>query len=274
MTRDRRTRFFNGTVAHESLRGQVDATRFAFGTQMQVDVPVADLRLDRSAPGLDRQILFGHPVCLLDADTGFVRDETTRYVGHVTPSALAPFGTPTHRVSARTTLCFSRPDFKTPDPMPLSCGALAPVLETVGQFARIGENRYVPSHHLTPVEKPQPDLSTTAELLRGTPYLWGGNSAMGIDCSGLVQLAAQAAHLPCPGDSDQQLKQLGAEVPPGTPPKRNDLMFWKGHVALLYDASTLIHANAHAMAVALEPLADAMARIAQTDGPVLAHKRL
>lgn len=274
MSTDRRTHFANDDIAHISLRGQINAAQFSEGTLMQVAVPVADLHASPDTPALDRQILFGHKVCLLDAATGFARDETSGHVGYVDPAHLALWQAPTHRVQKRQTLIFDRPDIKTPGPRLISCGALLRIEGSTENFARCSEG-FIPAHHLSYIDSTQPDFAATAEKLRGTPYLWGGNSATGIDCSGLVQLALQAAGLPCPGDSDQQMAQLGTILPVGTAPQRNDLFFWKGHVALAYDPQTLIHANAGAMAVALEPLDTAIARIAaQGDGPVIAHKRL
>jgi len=267
--------FSNGSIAHTSLQGTLDATRFTDGDMKRVAQPVARLHLDYDSPATDRQILYGHKLCQLEPHQSLCRDETTGYVGYVSDHTLASWAEPTHRVTARATLLFDEPNFKTPRPVAISCGSLLRIIGTEGRFARTHDGRYVPAHHLTPLDQPQPDLAATAEHLLGTPYLWGGNSAFGIDCSGLVQLACQGAHIPCPGDSDQQMAVLGTELPQGTPPKRNDLMFWKGHVALLYDAQTLIHANAGAMSVALEPLNEAVKRIdSQGDGQVLAHKRL
>ena len=267
--------FANEAVAHSALKGEVGATRFTDGVLLRVAVPVADLRAAPGATRLERQILYGHPVRQLEATDGFSRDETSRYVGYVPPVDLAPWIEPTHRVAVRATLLFHAPDIKSPAPLAVSCGALLAVEEIDGRFARTACGHFAIAAHLVPERTANPDLAATAETLLGTPYLWGGNSAAGIDCSGLVQLAAQAAWLPCPGDSDQQLAALGVKLPDGTEPRRNDLMFWKGHVAIVSDVDTLIHANAYHMAVAFEPLEQALRRIdEQGDGPRLAHKRI
>lgn len=275
MTTDRRALFANGRVAHSSLKGQITSDLFTDGHLMRVCVPVADLRVQPADTSLSRQILFGHPVRLLDPQSGFCRDETSGYVGYVAPSDLCNVASPTHRVASRASLLFTAPDFKSPNPAPLSCGSLLTLTEKNGRYGKTNDGRFAILDHLIPVQDMSPDLAGTAERLLGTPYLWGGNSAFGIDCSGLVQLALQAAGLPCPGDSDQQMDRLGRSMPPDTPAERGDLFFWKGHVALALDADTLIHANAFHMAVATENLNSAIKRIKdQGDGPVLAHKRL
>jgi cell wall-associated NlpC family hydrolase len=273
--RVKRDLFCDGTIAHSALEGQVTADRFVQGEMKRVTAPVARLCLTQGAPNTDREILYGHKVCQLDPFQSLCRDETTGYSGYVADRDLGGWAEPTHRVTARATLLFDEPDIKTPRPQTLSAGSLLRLIEVEDRFSRTHDGRYVPTHHLTEIGTAAPDLAATAELLLGTPYLWGGNSAFGIDCSGLVQLACQAAHIPCPGDSDQQMAELGAVAPSGSAPERNDLLFWKGHVAIVYDPETLIHANAGAMAVALEPLQTALIRIeAQGDGALLAHKRL
>jgi cell wall-associated NlpC family hydrolase len=271
----RRDVFGTGEIAHVSLKGQHAAARFVEGTQLRVARPVADMILMPARGRLDRQVLFGHPVCQLDPQSRVSRDETTGYVGHVAPGDLRDWVAPTHRVGVRTTLMFTQPDIKSPAPLPLSMGSLVHVVGHQGRFGETDDGQFVLMSHLLGVADHQPDLAATAEALLGAPYLWGGNSAFGIDCSGLVQMACQMAGLPCPGDSDQQCETLGDALSDHGTIRRNDVLFWPGHVALAYDAETLIHANAHHMAVAFEPLADAMARIEdQGDGPLLAVRRL
>lgn len=267
--------FSNGSIAHSTLRGHVQADRYSDGTAMRVAVPVADMRLKYGGAGTARQVLYGHKVCQLEVQQGLSRDETSGYVGYVRPSDLATWIAPTHRVRTQFTLLFDAPDFKSPNPVTLSCGSLVMVAAMAGKYARLHDGRYAISDHLVPVERTEPDLATTAARLIGSPYLWGGNSAFGIDCSGLVQLAMQAAGLACPGDSDQQREQLGEPLPDGAAMSRNDLVFWQGHVAIAEGPDMLIHANAHHMAVGREPLEAAIARIAaQGDGGVLVRRRL
>lgn len=274
---DRRSTLANARVAHTSLRGQLKDRRFVGGDLMRVAAPLANIYATPNTRAPDRQMLMGDGFLVLDITDGmaFGQAQTTGYVGYARLAALDGWQTPTHIVSARTTLAFAAPNFKTPAPTPISLGSQICAIEQNRPFLRTPQGSYLPAAHLRPITTQESDPVDVATHLLGTPYLWGGNSAFGIDCSGLVQIALAACGHPCPGDSDQQQATLGTHLPDGTPPKRGDLLFWKGHVAWVTDLDTLLHANAHHMNVTYEPLKPAIARIlAQGDGPVTAHKRL
>lgn len=265
----------NPYVAHESLKGQVDAPSYTSGEWRRVGVGVADLLRTPDGPR-DRQFLFGDRVLQLDERDGFafVQSEKDGYVGYVAARDLTNDGQPTHWVSALGSHMYPAPDIKRHEVHALSLGARVTVVETKGAFARTDADLFVPTAHLSPLSQMQPDIVGTAELFLGTPYLWGGNSRAGIDCSGLAQAALLAAGHACPGDSDMQ-ESLGKSIPADEPLQRGDLLFWKGHVALAVDDTTIIHANAYHMAVAYEGVAEGIARInAQGDGPVTARRRI
>ncbi|MFW8633462.1 NlpC/P60 family protein [Cribrihabitans pelagius] len=237
--------------------------------------PVADLR---GTPGgaRARQVLCGERVEILeeDADWRRIRAAKDGYIGYLRAADLAPALPASHWVSAAATHAYSEADFKSPERCGLSHGARVQVNGSLGRFLATDQG-YIPAGHLSPLGSWAADPVAVAGLFLGTPYLWGGNSRFGIDCSGLVQAALVACGLPCPGDSGPQEAALGRVLPRGADWQRGDLLFWQGHVALVRDSGTLIHANAHHMAVALEPIEAAIARIqAQGDGPVTAHKRL
>jgi len=273
---DRRRLLANARVAAAELRGEVDAPRYVAGTTRRVVVPVADLCAAPEGPR-DRQLLFGADVRVLDVAEGWAfgaaRDDG--YVGYLRADALGDPVAATHRVAAPATHLYPAPDLKRREAGWLSFGSRVRVVSQAGAFLETAEGLFVPAPHLRPLNEPVADPVAVAELFRGVPYLWGGNSAAGIDCSGLVQVACRAAGLPCPGDSDQQEAELGATLGRGAPPRRGDLYFWPGHVAWAVDGTRLIHANAHAMAVACEPIDAALARIeAQGEGPLTRRARL
>ena len=276
MTRDRRRFACNGRVAHVSLAGEVGDVPLTEGRRAQVDDPVADLLAD---PGgrRDRQLLLGAAVRVLEERDGFafVMAEADGYCGYMWEDTLAdPGPPPTHRVSARATHVYDRAEIKSPDRMRLSLGAVLHVSGVSNGFAETPLG-HVPLAHLTDLTETESDPVAVAERLLGTPYLWGGNSSLGIDCSGLVQVALTLCGLDCPGDSDMQAAELGVALPEDAALQRGDLLFWKGHVAWVADDARLLHANAHHMAVAFEGIEAAIDRIAAGgDGPVTARRRL
>lgn len=243
-------------------------------SRAQVILPVVDLMCASGGPR-DRQLLFGETVQVHAAMEGWSRVQADKdgYVGHVPSQSLGPLQQATHWVSAPSTHTYAAPDLKSPDRMALSLGSRITVLSMVGDFAETPAG-FIPGVHLTPVGTHGRDPLDVAALFLGTPYLWGGNSRFGIDCSGLVQAAFLACGRACPGGSGQQEGAFGPAQQPGIAPLRGDLLFWKGHVALVYDPDTLLHANAHHMAVSYEPLRPALERIeAQGDGKVTSHRR-
>lgn len=263
----------NGRVACETLRGSVIADEYVTGAARQVSVPVADL-LRAPSGARDRQLLMGEGLRVLEDVDGwsFVQSDKDGYCGYLKSDTLGARNSATHWVKVPATHVYQAADFKSPDIASLSFGSRVEVTHMKARFAQTALG-FVPRQHLSPVGEVERSPAQVARLFLGTPYLWGGNSRFGIDCSGLVQAALIACGLECAGDSDQQEAQLGRTVTGGY--MAGDLLFWKGHVALLADAKTLIHANAHAMAVVLEDVEQAIARIAaQGDGNVTRHARL
>ncbi|WIY26615.1 C40 family peptidase [Parasedimentitalea psychrophila] len=245
-------------------------------SKCQIIRPVVDL-LDQPEGARQRQLIWGEQVTVKDKQGGWAQIVAAKdgYPGYVPSAALAAAVQTTHWVSAVATHVYTRPDFKSPDLHSLSFGSQVQLLSQGERFSETPDG-FIPTPHLSPLELHLKDPVAVAELFLGTPYLWGGNSRLGIDCSGLVQASLLACGLPCPGDSGPQERALGNYAPPnGGNYRRGDLLFWKGHVALVRDCETLVHANAFHMAVALEPLQPAIDRIlAQGDGAVTAHKRL
>jgi cell wall-associated NlpC family hydrolase len=199
------------------------------------------------------------------------------YVGWIPDAALArPVAAPTHKVTALSTFAFPGPSIKLPPAETLPMGARVGIAREDGAFAVTREGLYLPRGHVGKLDVTEQDFVAVAERFVGTPYLWGGKSSLGIDCSGLVQVALNAAGTGCPRDSDMQQDSLGRALSPAEMAKlqRGDLIFWKGHVAIVRDASTIVHANAHHMATVIENTQEAIARIKAAGSEVTAIKRL
>lgn len=244
-------------------------------TRQRVIQPVVDLLRSHEGPR-DRQLLFGDTVEVTDTRKGWsrIRAEKDGYCGWLASGVLGPLAPETHWITAPATHAYSRPDMKSPDRVSLSFGSKLHVIGIENGFLET-DLGFVPRQHAKPAGTTMTDPVAVAGLFVGTPYLWGGNSRFGLDCSGLVQAALLACGQPCPGDSGDQQRALGLDLSPDAPVKRGDLLFWSGHVAWVSDDATLLHANAHDMAVAYEPMDQAIARILkQGDGPVTARKRL
>jgi cell wall-associated NlpC family hydrolase len=266
-------------LAAAYLRGQVEAARFVEGTDFEVFDPAAPVRrLPVPDALLETEALKGERVTIYDQDGegwGWGQLHSDRYVGWLPMNALrAPDREPTHKVVALRTILFPGRSIKAQPVEGLPLGCRLAISDSDGELARLASGGFVPARHLAPLDAAAPDFVGVAERFIGVPYLWGGKTSLGIDCSGLVQVALTACGVVCPRDSDMQ-RAIGTEVAPGdlSGLRRGDLVFWKGHVAVLRDPATLLHANAFHMAVAAEPLREALARISAAGSEVVAIRR-
>jgi len=263
---DRRLTPATPRVAHVSLEGVLPAPRYVAGQPASVTAPLADLCATPDG-ARDRQLLLGAAVRVIDAEGAhaFVRAEADGYCGWVAQAALGPEAAATDRVAAPASHLYPEPNLKSREICALSHGSRLQIVARHGAFAETASGAFVPAMHLRPAGSAEADPVAVAGLFLGTPYLWGGNSIWGIDCSGLVQAALQACGIACPGDSDLQFAALGHPVDLHDL-ARGDLLFWKDHVAIATGPDEVIHANAHHMAVTTEDLVAALARIAEAPG--------
>jgi cell wall-associated NlpC family hydrolase len=263
------------------LEGRVKAARYVAGEEFEIVDGIAPVRTEpSSAAMLLTQVLRGERVTVYDRNAegwAWGQLNSDGYVGWLQDRALArPGAAPTHRIIAIRTFAFPGPSIKLPPVEGLTMGAKIAVIREDGAFAVTAEGWHLPLPHLAPLEHHASDFVAVAEQHVGTPYLWGGKSSLGIDCSGLVQIALNAAGTGCPRDSDMQQNGLGRALDPAQAGnlERGDLIFWKGHVAIARDAVTLVHANAHHMATVIENTRDAIARIQASGLGITAIKRL
>lgn len=282
MTRDPRLTPARPDLADERLAGLVQAARYTAGTARRVVSASAPLRREpRPDAPLDTEALRGEAVTVYDEEEGWawVQLGSDGYVGYLPDHALGPAGPePTHRVAALRTFVYPGPSLKLPPGDFLSLGAGVTVADFSGDYARLNTGGFIFARHLREAAAPEPDWVAVAERFLHTPYLWGGKTSLGLDCSGLVQVALAAANVPAPRDSDQQEASLGTPLPVRPDLgglRRGDLVFWRGHVGLMLDAERLLHANGHHMSVAAEPLAEAAQRIARNSfGAITSLRRL
>jgi len=264
---DTRSLASNGHVAAVELRGQVTADKFVDGTVMQVAATSSDLLGVSDPKRRERQLLFGDHFRVLEYrdHLAFGQAKKDGYVGWIAADDLDAAVDATHVVISRGTHLYAQPDIKCRDALSVSLCSRLRVVGGHGDLFETHDGRFVPKPHLRPANAPLGDPASVAQLLFGTPYLWGGNSNQGIDCSGLVQVAFLMCGVSCPSDSDQQEMSLGEPIDIKQV-ARGDLLFWKGHVAMAVDDTTLIHANAHSMSVTYESIDEAIARIRETGG--------
>jgi cell wall-associated NlpC family hydrolase len=261
---------YRSDLAAAHLAGTVVAERYAEGVRRQVVRPAAALRRHPvPTAGLDTEVQFGETLTLYEEHEGWAWVQLDRdgYVGYLALDSLSPHvETPTHRVRALGTFVYSLPDIKSAPLMHLSFDSRLAVKGGDARFAELATGGFVVQRHIAELTRPARDFVAVGERFVGTAYLWGGRTRLGLDCSGLLQLALAGAGIPAPRDSDMQEAELGQPLPVDSRLEglaRGDLVFWKGHVGIMTDGVMLLHANAHHMEVVIEPLVTAAERAAR-----------
>ncbi len=280
---DRRTTPARPDLAAEFLRGKVEAGRFVAGRSMRVVEEAVALRAaPRRDQCIDTQLLYGERATVYEVDEegwAWAQSHDDSYVGYLPAEALREEDrAPTHRVRAPRTFVYPEPDMKTPAVMALPMGAQVSVAAMRGAFAAVAGLGFVWAEHLAARGDFESDFAAVAERFLNVPYLWGGKTFAGLDCSGLVQISLAACGVASPRDTDMMAAGLGADISIGgdlAGLRRGDLVFWKGHIGIMRDAETLLHANGHHMMTASEPLKAARERIlAKSHGAITKFRRL
>ncbi len=272
---DRRITPARPDLAAASLRGIVAAPHYAEGTERRVIETAVPLRPEPDfSASIDTELLFGESFTVYDEMEGWAWGQAGRdgYVGWLSANALGAPRAPSHRVCALRSFVYPVPSIKAPVMLALSLGSTLAAAAQEGPFLRLEDWGFVFAAHARPVDDVDTDPVAVAEGFVGVPYLWGGKSSLGLDCSALVQTARHACGFACPRDSDLQERDLpGERLDPAGPLsqlRRGDLLFWKGHVAMVRDEATMIHATGHTMRVMVEGLAEGIARIAAAGSPL------
>ena len=278
---DPRLNAYRADLADARLEGRVAAARVVDGWPGQVRVAVAHvLGAPDAGEALTTQLLFGETVRVFEEHEGWawVQADVDGYVGYVAAAAISrTVATPTHKIVALSTPAMARPDVKSQPLVDLAFGARVTIEREDNGFGGLAIGAFIPLPHLVAIDAREADFVAVAERFLGTPYLWGGRTRAGLDCSGLVQTALRATGFEAPRDTDMQQAALGAPVTHGPTfdsLRRGDLVFWRGHVGIMTDDAHILHANGFHMRVVVEPLAETVARIKAIGSEVVAVKRL
>lgn len=279
-TLDRRLHAFRPDLADEALQGQVTAERFVSGEPARVVAPVAALRrLPDPVSGIDTELLLGETVHVFERKDGWlwVQADHDGYVGYMLEAEVGAPEEATHIVRVQRTFLYPEPELRRPPAASLSMGSRVRIVgeaETRGtRYLTLADGRALVASHCAPLaQRVEDDYVEIAARFLGTPYLWGGRSGFGIDCSALVQISLMMVGQTAPRDSDMQVA-MGTEI--GREElRRGDLVFWKGHVGIMEDEHTLLHSNGHSMTVAREGFEAAVERIGWLYGLPTACRRL
>jgi cell wall-associated NlpC family hydrolase len=277
---DSRLHAFRSDLADVNLKGRVSADRFVQGVAMEVVAPIATVFGEASATARQTtQALLGEKLAAFEITDDWVWCQLERdgYVGYISRANVsADLTNPTHRVAVPLTFSYPQPDIKSQVPAILPMNARLEVVESGEKFSKLSSGWHVFSKHLKPLNEFEPDFAGVAERFLDVPYYWGGKTAQGLDCSGLVQTSLAACGIHAPRDTDLQEAHLGRQLMINDLDglRRGDLVFWKGHVGIMTDPKTLLHANGHHMMTVKEPLAEAVPRIASVYGQPTSIKRL
>ena len=275
---DKRTTPIRGDLADISLAGKLFAPHYAVPMLRTGIAPVTEIHAEPHATAMPvSALMHGEEFAVLDVagDWAWGYCLHDNYLGYLRFAELGADFDATHIVSAPATLVVAAPSTKAPVvaryPMgaQLACGEPS----ACGTYLAC-ENGFVPAAHVSEIGDVAASPADLAERLVGTPYSWGGRSGDAIDCSGLVQLVFGLKGILAPRDADMQQAEFGDELPEDAALVRGDLVFFPGHVGIMADAEQIIHANGTAMAVSVESLADAAARFAEHDQPIVARKRV
>ncbi len=261
-------------IAHVSLRGKIQGLPFSDGEMRTVTAPLVDLLEGPNGPRA-RQLPFGAEFCVIDTaqEHVFGFAIVDGYCGWLPENAVGNLPAATHWIASSGTHLYPQPRVQSHEICALPMGAKVCVTGQDGSFSRT-DRGYIPRAHLRALGEHFADPTGVALGLLGAPYLWGGNSREGLDCSGLVQMSLRACGIAVAADSDLQ-QALGQPIADDAALMRGDLLFWKGHVAMVLDGAQLIHANGHSMSVAIEGVSDCISRIADSGGgSVTARRRI
>ena len=281
-TLDRRVHAWRPDLADAALEGRVDAGRYVRGETRRVSAAQAPVRgKPDPAASMESEALRGEAVTVFETTANgyaWVQLQGDSYVGYIEAASLgAPDPVPTHRVSAVRTPVFSRPDIKSPPLAFLPLNAMVAVTgeaeDRNARYALLASGGAIVAQHLAAPDAFEEDFVAVAKRFLETPYLWGGKTALGLDCSGLVQTALAACGMAAPRDTDMQ-ETLGSPADPAGGLRRDDLLFWKGHVAIATGPGEIVHANARSMRVNRDPADQAIARLAGRGLPLTALRCL